>query len=125
MAGLAIERRRQDARAGRPPGRRVARGEYSIKDKRDRAILSTLLYHAPRRVELCKLKVRDFRQARRGVPHLKVSGKGDNTRYLPLHPGGPIPSSTITSMRPVMEGMRTERCSARSATTAPASSRTH
>ena len=40
-----------------------------------------------RRDELCKLKVRDFRHARRGVPHLKVSGTGDKTRYLPLHPG--------------------------------------
>jgi integrase len=64
MAGLAIERRRQEAGAGRPPGPRVARGpgEDSIKDKRDRAILSTLLYLAPRREELCKLKVRDFRK---------------------------------------------------------------
>jgi integrase/recombinase XerD len=46
-----------------------------------------LLYHALRREELCKLKVKDFRHARRGMPHLKVSGKGDKTRYLPLHPG--------------------------------------
>ena len=65
----------------------AAPGEDSIKDKRDRAILSTLLYHALRREELCKLKVRDFRHTRRGVPHLKVSGKGEKTRYLPLHPG--------------------------------------
>ena len=40
-----------------------------------------------RREELCKLKVKDFRHARKGVPHLKVSGKGGKTRYLPLHPG--------------------------------------
>lgn len=59
----------------------------SIKSKRDRAILSTLLFHALRREELCKLKVRDARHARKGVPHLKVSGKGGKTRYLPLHPG--------------------------------------
>jgi integrase/recombinase XerD len=65
----------------------AAPGEETIKEKRDRAILSTLLYHALRREELCKLKVRDFRHARRGVPHLKVSGKGEKTRYLPLHPG--------------------------------------
>ncbi len=58
----------------------------SIKDKRDRAILATLLYHALRRDELCKLKVKDSRQERRGVPHLKVSGKGGKTRYVPLHP---------------------------------------
>jgi integrase/recombinase XerD len=31
--------------------------------------------------------VKDFRHARRGVPHLQVPGKGDKTRYLPLHPG--------------------------------------
>jgi site-specific recombinase XerD len=65
----------------------LAPGEETIKDKRDRAILSTLLYHALRREELCKLKVRDFRHARRGVPHLRVSGKDEKTRYLPLHPG--------------------------------------
>jgi integrase/recombinase XerD len=59
----------------------------TIKSKRDRAILSTLLFHALRREELCKLKVKDFQHARKGVPHLKVSGKGGKTRYLPLHPG--------------------------------------
>lgn len=59
----------------------------SIRSKRDRAILSTLLFHALRRDELCKLKVKDFRHARKGVPHLRVSGKGGKTRYLPLHPG--------------------------------------
>jgi integrase/recombinase XerD len=58
----------------------------TMKSKRDRAILSTLLFHALRREELCKLKVRDFRHARKGVPHLRVSGKGGKTRYLPLHP---------------------------------------
>jgi site-specific recombinase XerC len=47
----------------------------SIRSKRDRALLSTLLFHALRREELCKLKVKDFRHARKGVPHLKVSGK--------------------------------------------------
>jgi site-specific recombinase XerC len=58
----------------------------SIKSKRDRAILSTLLFHALRREELCTLTVKDCRHARKGVPHLKVSGKGGKTRYLPLHP---------------------------------------
>jgi integrase/recombinase XerD len=65
----------------------TAPGTETVKEKRDRAILSTLLYHALRRDELCKLRVRDFRHARRGVPHLRVSGKGEKTRYLPLHPG--------------------------------------
>jgi integrase/recombinase XerD len=59
----------------------------TIKSKRDRAILSTLLYHALRREELCKLTVKDAQHARKGVPHLKVSGKGGKTRHLPLHPG--------------------------------------
>jgi site-specific recombinase XerD len=58
----------------------------TVKGKRDRAMLATLLYHALRREELCKLTVKDFRHMRRGVPHLRVSGKGGKTRYLPLHP---------------------------------------
>jgi site-specific recombinase XerD len=57
-----------------------------LKGKRDRAILATLLYHALPREELCKLLVKDFRHERRGVAHLKVSGKGGKTRYVPLHP---------------------------------------
>jgi len=65
----------------------AAPDEETVKEKRDRAILSTLLYHALRREELCKLRVKDFKHARRGVPHLNVSGKGEKTRYLPLHPG--------------------------------------
>ncbi len=59
----------------------------SLRSKRDRAILSTLLFHALRRDELCKLRVRDARHARRGVPHLPVQGKGEKIRYVPLHPG--------------------------------------
>lgn len=58
----------------------------SLRILRDKAILATLLYHALRRDELCKLKVKDFKHERRGVPHLKVSGKGGKTRYVPLHP---------------------------------------
>jgi site-specific recombinase XerD len=65
----------------------AAPAKETVKAKRDRAILSTLLYHALRREKLCKLKVSDFRHARRGVPHLKVNGKGERMRYLPLHPG--------------------------------------
>src|SRR5271170_4834713 len=65
----------------------VAPDDEGLKGKRDRAILSTLLFHALQRDELCKLKVKDAKHARRGVPHLNVSGKGDKTRYLPLHPG--------------------------------------
>ena len=63
-----------------------APSDEALKGKRDRAILSTLLYHALRREELCRLKVKDCKQERRGVAHLKVSGKGGKTRYVPLHP---------------------------------------
>jgi integrase/recombinase XerD len=58
----------------------------STKGKRDRAILATLLYHALRRDELCRLKVKDYKHERRGVAHIKVTGKGGKTRYVPLHP---------------------------------------
>ena len=91
----------------------------TLKSKRDRAILSTLLFHALRREELCKLKVRDFRHARKGVPHLKVSGKGGKTRYLPLHPGT---NALIHDYLDVAgHGIDdTARCFVRSGTTAPA-----
>jgi site-specific recombinase XerD len=58
----------------------------TLKGQRDRALLSVLLYHGLRREELCLLKVRDIHD-RRGVPHLRIHGKGGKTRYLPLHPG--------------------------------------
>ncbi|HCG51861.1 MAG TPA: integrase [Betaproteobacteria bacterium] len=57
----------------------------TLKGKRDRAILSVLLYHALRREELSTLKVKDI-HGRRGVMHLRVHGKGGKERYLPLHP---------------------------------------
>ena len=63
----------------------VAPAEKSLKGIRDRAILATLLYHALRREELCKLTVRDFMHERGGVRHLRVSGKGEKVRYVPLH----------------------------------------
>ena len=58
----------------------------TLKGKRDRAILSVLLYHALRREELTRLLVKDLNQARRGVPHLRVHGKGGKLRYIPAHP---------------------------------------
>ena len=57
----------------------------TLKGKRDRAILSVLLFHALRREELCTLKVKDIHE-RRGVKHLRVHGKGGKLRYVPLHP---------------------------------------
>ncbi|HRF13581.1 MAG TPA: tyrosine-type recombinase/integrase [Candidatus Accumulibacter phosphatis] len=58
----------------------------TLKAKRDRAVLATLLYHALRRDELSRLTIKDFRHQRRGVAHLKIHGKGGKTRYVPLHP---------------------------------------
>jgi len=55
----------------------------TLKGKRDRAILATLLYHGLRREELCKLRVRDLQQ-REGVLHLRVEGKGDKIRFIPV-----------------------------------------
>jgi integrase/recombinase XerD len=89
-----VKRPKSDSAEGRTPalGDHQARqlldspdGD-SLRTLRDKAILATLLYHALRREELCKLKVKDFKHERRGVPHLKVAGKGGKTRYVPLHP---------------------------------------
>jgi site-specific recombinase XerD len=89
-----VKRPKNDSHEGRTPalGDHQARKllnfpeSDTLRGKRDRAILATLLYHALRREELCKLKIKDFRHERRGVPHLKISGKGGKTRYVPLHP---------------------------------------
>ena len=58
----------------------------TIKGMRDRAILSMFLYHGLRREELCSLRVKDI-HVRRGVPHIRVRGKGNKLRFLPLHVG--------------------------------------
>src|SRR5512144_3422689 len=55
----------------------------TLKGQRDRAILATLLYHGLRREELCKFRVRDFHQ-REGVLHLRIEGKGDKIRFVPV-----------------------------------------
>jgi site-specific recombinase XerD len=88
-----VKRPRSEAGEGKTPALAdhqarkllVAPAEKSLKGIRDRAILATLLYHALRREELCKLTVRDFMHERGGVRHLRVSGKGEKTRYVPLH----------------------------------------
>jgi integrase/recombinase XerD len=59
--------------------------DKTLKGKRDRAILATLLYHGLRRTELCNLRVADYRHQRSGVPHLKIKGKGKKVRFVPLH----------------------------------------
>jgi integrase/recombinase XerD len=55
----------------------------TLKGKRDRAILATLLYHGLRREKLYKLRIRDLQQ-REGVLHFRVHGKGDKIRYIPV-----------------------------------------
>jgi site-specific recombinase XerD len=57
----------------------------TLKGKRDRAILATLLYHGLRREELCHLRVKDLR-LRRGILHFEIHGKGDKIRFIPVHP---------------------------------------
>lgn len=57
----------------------------TLKGIRDRAILATLLYHGIRREELCLLRLRDM-QSRQGVMHLRIQGKGDKIRFIPIHP---------------------------------------
>ncbi len=56
-----------------------------LKARRDRAILAVLFFHALRRAELCAIKVKDIHD-RRGVKHIKVHGKGEKLRYVPVHP---------------------------------------
>lgn len=90
---LGVMRPRSDQNEGKTPAisdaqaRRLldAPDPDTLKGKRDRAVLSVLLFQGLRRDELVRLKVRDL-QVRRGVPHLRVHGKGDKTRYIPLHP---------------------------------------
>jgi site-specific recombinase XerD len=60
-----------------------APSDETLKGKRDRAILATLLYHGLRREELSTLRVRDLHQ-RQGVLHFRVHGKGGKTRYIPV-----------------------------------------
>jgi len=58
--------------------------EDTLKGKRDRAILATLLYHGIRREELCRLRVKDM-QSRQGVRHFRIRGKRDKVRFVPIH----------------------------------------
>ena len=59
--------------------------EDTLKGKRDRAILATLLYHALRREELCSLRVKDYLSIK-GVLHLRVHGKRSKIRDVPVAP---------------------------------------
>ena len=70
-----VKRPRSESGEGKTPAigdhqaRRLlaAPRDDKLKSKRDRAIISTLLYHGLRREELCKLTVHDAKHVRRGV----------------------------------------------------------
>lgn len=57
----------------------------TLKGKRDRAILATLLYHGLRREELCNLRIKDI-ESREGAIHFRVLGKRSKIRYIPINP---------------------------------------
>jgi site-specific recombinase XerD len=59
--------------------------EDTLKGKRDRAILVTLLYHGLRRQELCNLRIKDY-QRRTGVMMFHVYGKRKKERFVPVEP---------------------------------------
>ena len=56
----------------------------TLKGKRDRAILSVLLYGGLRRSELCNLRVRDLRQ-NQGRVYFRIRGKGGKEREIIAH----------------------------------------
>jgi integrase/recombinase XerD len=57
----------------------------TLKGKRDKAMMAVLLFHAVRRDEVAKLRVKDM-QTRQGILHFQIRGKGDKIRYLPVNP---------------------------------------
>jgi integrase/recombinase XerD len=77
-----VERPSEGANEGRTPALGDAQARAlleapagdTVKDKRDRAILATLLYHGLRREEVCLLRVEDMHR-REGVMHFQVRGK--------------------------------------------------
>ena len=88
-----VERPKESSNEGKTPALSVdqakrllnAPPDDTLKGKRDRAILATLLYHGLRREELCSLRVKDLRM-RRGILHFEIHGKGDKIRFIPVHP---------------------------------------
>ena len=61
----------------------------TVKDKRDRAILATLLYHGLRREEVCLLRVEDMHR-REGIMHFQVRGKGRKGKKIRFVAVGPL-----------------------------------
>ena len=89
-----VRRPRVDCSEGKTPGLSDMQARQllneppvdTLKGLRDRAVLSTLLFHALRREELASLRVKDFKLMRSGVPHLLVHGEGQKIRFVPVHP---------------------------------------
>lgn len=89
-----VRRPKVESYEGKTPALGDAQARHLLKQpigdevpmRRDRALLSLLLYHGLRREEAALIKVQDL-HARRDVPHLRVHGKGGKLRNLPLHPG--------------------------------------
>lgn len=89
---LGVKRVKENSHEGKTPALSDSQArllldmpsENTLKGKRDRAVLSTLLYHGLRRAELCKLRVEDM-QVRQGINHFRVHGKGGKIRYIPVH----------------------------------------
>ena len=73
----------------------VAPAEKSLKGIRDRAMLATLLYHALRREELCKLTVRDYKHEDAGYPISKCPARARRSAMFPCTALPPISSLTI------------------------------
>src|SRR5919106_6031900 len=91
-----VERPSEGANEGRTPALGDAQARAlleapagdTVKDKRDRAILATLLYHGLRREEVCLLRVGDMHR-REGVMHFQVRGKGRRGKKIRFVAVGP------------------------------------
>jgi site-specific recombinase XerD len=70
--------------------------------KRDRTILSTLLYRGIRR-ELGKTESEGQQPDALGVAHLRIRGKGGKTRFVPIHLG------TLTLIEEYLEAVGMDR----------------
>ena len=60
-----------------------APSDETLKGKRDRMILSILLFHGIRCEELYRLKVKDYHR-REGVMFFLIHGKGSKIRFIPV-----------------------------------------
>jgi integrase/recombinase XerD len=97
-----VQRPSEGANEGRTPALGDAQARLlleapvggSVKAKRDRAILATLLYHGLRREELCGLRVGDMHR-REGVMHFQVRGKGRKGKKIRFVAVGPLAQRLI------------------------------